>query len=42
MDKSTSDIALKTSDVKEGMGLKWIKQPVTLPRKHPMLRKRWG
>jgi len=42
MDKITSDIASQTSDVKEEMGLKWIKQPATLPRKHPTLRKRWG
>jgi len=42
MDKTTSEIALKASDVKEEKGLKWIKQPVTLPRKHPTLRKRWG
>jgi len=37
MDKRTSDIATQTSDVKEEMGLKWIKQPATLPRKHPSL-----
>jgi len=42
MDKTTSDIAPQTSNVKEEMGLKWIKQPATLPRKHPTLRKRWG
>jgi len=42
MDKTTSDIAQQTSDVKEEMGLKWIKQPATLRRKHPTLRKRWG
>jgi len=35
MDKTTSDIATKTSDFKEEMELKWIKQAATLPRKHP-------
>jgi len=29
MDKTTSDTAPQTSDVKEEMGLKWIKQPAT-------------
>jgi len=37
MDKTTSDVAPQTSNVKEEMGLKWIKQPATLPRKHPTL-----
>jgi len=41
MNKTSSGIAMKTSGVKEEMELKWIKQPATLRRKHPTLRKKW-